>query len=153
KGEIRPSSSFIDAIRFWAGATDYRHNEIGLPESPDDTPGLAVRQTFTNQEQEGRVEVQFTPFDLRFATLRSAAGVQVGHQELNAPAPGGGPLSGLFDPNTTRSIAAYSFNEFRLTDTVRTQWSGRIERVDLNGITPDFPGTFLPDGGTPTGIS
>ena len=30
KGEWRSPFSFIDAIRFWGGATDYKHNEIGL---------------------------------------------------------------------------------------------------------------------------
>ena len=30
KGEYRPDAAAIEAIRFWAGATDYKHNEIGL---------------------------------------------------------------------------------------------------------------------------
>src|SRR5439155_590614 len=57
KGEYRPDAAAIDAIRFWAGATDYRHNEIGLADPADPTT-LGVRQTFTNKEQEVRVEVQ-----------------------------------------------------------------------------------------------
>ncbi len=44
-----------------------------------------VRQTFTNKEQEGRVEVQLLPFDLRFAALTTALGVQAGQQKLTAP--------------------------------------------------------------------
>src|SRR5262249_9053735 len=151
KGEFRPQSAFIDAIRFWVGGTDYKHAEIGLldPTNPF-TDG--DRQFFTNQEQEGRVEVQLTPFDLRFATLTSAVGVQVGHQKLTAPSPG---TPGLFDPNTTRNIAAHNFNEFKLTETLRAQLSGRVERVELNGTTPTFPGDFLPDGNalTSTGRS
>src|SRR5205823_3220762 len=51
KGEYRPDAAAIDAIRFWAGATDYRHNEIGLADPADPTT-LGVRQTFTNKEQE-----------------------------------------------------------------------------------------------------
>ena len=142
KGEWRPSTSFIDAIRFWVGSTDYKHDEIGLLD-PTDPATDGIRQTFTNQEQEGRVEVQLTPFDLRFATLTSAVGVQVGHQQLTAPSPDN---PGLFDPNTTRTLAVYNFNEFKLTDTLRAQLSGRIERVELNGTTPSFPTDFLPDG-------
>ena len=57
KGEYRPDAAAIEAIRFWAGATDYKHNEIGLADTADPTT-LGVRQTFTNKEQEGRVEVQ-----------------------------------------------------------------------------------------------
>jgi len=86
KGEYRPQSSFIDAIRFWVGSTDYKHDEIGLAD-PADLATDGIRQTFTNQEQEGRVEVQLTPFDLRFATLTSAVGVQVGHRSLTRPSP------------------------------------------------------------------
>jgi iron complex outermembrane receptor protein len=142
KGEYRPQSSFIDAIRFWVGSTDYKHDEIGLAD-PADLATDGIRQTFTNQEQEGRVEVQLTPFDLRFATLTSAVGVQVGHQKLNAPSPDN---PGLFDPNTTRNYAAYNFNESKLTDTLRAQLSARVDRVELNGTTPSFPADFLPDG-------
>ena len=62
KGEYRPPGSAIEAIRFWAGATDYKHNELANEGGFD-----GIQQTFTNKEQEGRVEVQLVPFDLRFA--------------------------------------------------------------------------------------
>ena len=58
KGEYRPQAGGIDAVRFWFGHTDYKHNEIGLPTRDPATDG--VRQTFTNKEQEGRVEVQLS---------------------------------------------------------------------------------------------
>ena len=86
KGEYRPDAAAIDAIRFWAGATDYKHNEIGLAD-PADPSTLGVRQTFTNKEQEGRVEVQMMPFNARFAAVTTAFGLQAGHQELTAPSP------------------------------------------------------------------
>src|SRR5882757_2667055 len=57
KGEYRPDAAAIDTVRFWAGATDYKHNEIGLADPTDPTTD-GVRQTFTNKEQEGRIEVQ-----------------------------------------------------------------------------------------------
>ena len=71
KGEYRPDAAAIEAIRFWAGATDYKHNEIGLADPADPTT-LGVRQTFTNKEQEGRVEMQLMPFNARFATVTTA---------------------------------------------------------------------------------
>src|SRR5882757_8812499 len=37
KGEYRPDTAAIDAVRFWAGATDYKHNEIGLADIADPT--------------------------------------------------------------------------------------------------------------------
>jgi iron complex outermembrane receptor protein len=142
KGEYRPDAAAIDAVRFWAGATDYKHNEIGLADTADLTT-LGVRQTFTNKEQEGRVEVQFAPFNIRFAALTTAVGVQASHQELTAPSPDdiGSPINGLWDPNRNTKVAGYIFNEFKFTDTTKAQIAGRIEHANLSGMTP----AFIPD--------
>jgi iron complex outermembrane receptor protein len=142
KGEFRPDSAAIEAIRFWAGATDYKHNEIGRTDAADFTTD-GVRQTFTNREQEGRVELQLMPFDARFATVTTALGVQASHQELTAPSPDdvGSPLNGLFDPNRNTRLAGYAFNELAFTNTTKAQIAGRIEHVSLTGSTP----SFIPD--------
>jgi iron complex outermembrane receptor protein len=140
KGEYRPQAGGIDAVRFWFGATDYKHNEIGLLD-PADPSTDGVRQTFTNKEQEGRLEVQLLPFNLRFATLTTALGLQAGHQELTAPSPDN---AGLWDPNDNHRVAGYMFNEFKFSETTKAQVAGRIEQVNLHGSTPTFPGDFLP---------
>jgi iron complex outermembrane receptor protein len=139
KGEYRPDAAAIEAIRFWLGATDYKHNEIGLG-IPGDPASDGVRQTFTNKEQEGRVELQLAPFNARFATVTTALGLQASHQELTAPSPDdpGSPLNGLFDPNKNTKLAAYVFNELRFTDSTKAQIAGRVERVDLSGTSPAF---------------
>ncbi|NEU98574.1 TonB-dependent receptor [Bradyrhizobium uaiense] len=139
KGEYRPDAAAIDAVRFWVGATDYRHNEIGLAD-PTDPLSDGVRQTFTNKEQEARVEVQMMPFNARFATVTTAFGLQGGHQELTAPSPDDptSPLNGLWDPNKNNRVAGYVFNELKFTDTTKAQIAGRIEHVDLSGTTPAF---------------
>ena len=135
KGEWRAPSPYIDAVRFWGGATDYKHSEIGLA---DDTNPASdgVRQLFTNKEQEGRVEVQFAPVNLRFASLTTAVGIQGGHQELTAPSPDN---PGLWDPNENSRIAGYMFNEFKFSATTKAQLAGRIEYVDLSGTSRTFP--------------
>ncbi len=142
KGEYRPDAAAIDAIRFWAGATDYKHNEIGLADAADPA-SLGVRQTFTNKEQEGRVEVQFAPFDARFAALTTAVGVQASHQKLTAPSPDdpGSPINGLFDPNRNTKVAGYIFNEFKFSDVTKAQIAGRVENARLSGTAP----AFVPD--------
>lgn len=142
KGEYRPDSAAIDAVRFWAGVTDYKHNEIGRTD-PADFSTDGVRQTFTNKEQEGRVEVQFAPLNVRFAALTTAVGVQASHQELTAPSPDdpSSPLNGLWDPNKNTKIAGYIFNEFKFSEVTKAQIAGRIEHVDLSGTTP----AFVPD--------
>ena len=118
----------IDAIRFWLGATDYKHDELA-----DEGGFDGIQQTFTNKEQEGRVEVQLMPFDLRFAALTTALGVQ-GSTRLTAP----GAEGGLFDPNRTPSVAGYMFNEFKFSDTFRMQVAGRIEQAHVKGSVPDL---------------
>ncbi|WGD50581.1 TonB-dependent receptor [Bradyrhizobium sp. CB1650] len=139
KGEYRPDAAAIDAVRFWAGATDYRHNEIGLADLADPTSD-GVRQTFTNKEQEIRTEVQLMPFNARLAEVTTAFGVQAGHQELTAPSPDdpGSPLNGLWDPNQNNRVAGYVFNELKFSETTRAQIAGRIEHVSLSGTTPAF---------------
>jgi iron complex outermembrane receptor protein len=142
QGEYRPDAAAIDAIRFWAGATDYKHDEIGLADSADLT-SLGVRQTFTNKEQEGRVEVQLAPFDVRFAALTTAVGVQASHQKLTAPSPDdpGSPINGLFDPNKNTKVAGYIFNEFKFSEATKAQIAGRVENARLSGTAP----AFVPD--------
>jgi iron complex outermembrane recepter protein len=154
KGEYRPDAAAIDAIRFWAGATDYRHNEIGLADPADPTT-LGVRQTFTNKEQEVRLEVQLMPFDARFATVTTAFGLQAGHQELTAPSPDdpGTLFNGLWNPNNNNRVAGYVFNEFKFTDSTKAQIAGRVEHVDLHGSMPNFPPDFLPDGNPQVSIA
>jgi len=145
KGEYRPQASGIDAVRFWFGATDYKHRELGL-EDPADLTSDTTHQTFTNRDYEGRAEVQLMPFDLRFAALTTALGVQAGHQKLTAPGEEPGPLSGLFAPNDNTRVAAYVFNELKFSDWTKAQVAARVEHVRLNGTTPNFPADFLPDG-------
>lgn len=142
KGEYRPDAKAIDAIRFWVGASDYKHNELGLA-AAGDASSDGVRQTFTNKEQEGRLEVQLAPFDIRFAALTTAIGVQASHQELTAPSPDdpGSPLNGLWDPNNNTKIAGYIFNELKFSDSTKAQVAARIEHVSLNGSTP----SIIPD--------
>lgn len=129
KGEFRPQSAYIEAVRFWAGLTDYKHHELANEGGFD-----GVQQTFTNKDLEARVETQLRPVDLSFATLTSAFGVQGMHQILTSP----GREGGLFDPNRTRSVAGYWFNEFRLTDTSRMQLAGRIEHATVSGAFPEL---------------
>jgi iron complex outermembrane receptor protein len=134
KGEFRPQSSVIDTVRFWLGASDYKHDEIANEGGFD-----GVQQTFTNKGREGRAEVQLMPFDLGFAVLTTAAGVQAAQQRLAAP----GLEGGLFDPNKSVSVAGFLFNEFRFSDTLKAQIAGRIESVKADGTAYQFPVDFL----------
>ena len=127
KGEIRPRENGVDAIRFWFGNTDYRHFELGVENGFD-----GVQQTFTNREQESRVEVQLTPFDLRFATLTTAVGVQGSYQRLNAPGAEGG---GLFDPKSHQQRREFSVQRIQVQRHAENadRWTYRTQRCDRLG--------------------
>jgi iron complex outermembrane receptor protein len=129
KGELRPDSHAIEAIRYWFGSTDYKHAEIA-----DEGGFYGEQQYFLSNQKEGRVEVQLQPFDLRFASLTIALGVQASREKLDAP----GLEGGLFDQNTTRSVAGYVFNELRFNAAQRLQLSGRIESNNVKGAVPDL---------------
>ena len=137
KAEYRPDSSAIEAVRAWVGATDYRHHELANEDGVD-----GIHSTFRNREQEGRVEMQFTPINTWLGPLVSALGIQAGHQELGTS----GEASGLLAPAETTRVAAYLFNELNLTNTLKFQVAGRVESVSVNGTASAFPSDFLPNG-------
>jgi len=129
KGEFRPQSASVETIRFWAGAANYKHYEIANMDG-----AYGVVQTFTSRELETRVETQLVPFRLPFATLKISFGMQGANQILTSP----GVDGGLFNPNTTRSVAGFLFNEFKFTDTLRMEVAGRIENASVAGSSPNL---------------
>ena len=98
KGEYRPHADGIDTIRFWLGATDYKHHELGLAD-PADPPQHGIRQTFTNKEQEGRARGHADAVRPAVRGAHHRGRRQAGHQELTAPSDDARPvLNGLFGP-------------------------------------------------------
>jgi len=142
RGEYRFDSGLFEAVRFWLGASDYKHNERGL----DDAGIDSIRATFTNRQVEGRVEVQHVPVQTVFGTLVGAAGVQGDLAKLGTS----GEAGGLLSPTDTRSLAGYLFEQLQLGAGLRLQASGRIEAVRAAGTTSFFPASFLPSF-SPTG--
>jgi iron complex outermembrane receptor protein len=96
--------------------------------------------------------VQLAPFNLRFAEMTTALGVQAGRQSLT----GAGddptsPVNGLFDPNKNHRVAGYIFNEFRFSPVTKAQVAARIEHVSLSGSFPSFIAPVF-DAADPTTI-
>ncbi|WP_445730608.1 TonB-dependent receptor [Methylocystis sp. IM2] len=138
KGEVRPRGGHVRAIRFWVGLGDYRHNEMAFADGLD-----GAQQTFTNQELETRVETLLEPVALPFGTLETSFGLQGAHQALTAS----GAEGGLFDPNRTRSVAGFLFNELIFNPAQRLQFAGRVEHAQILGAMPDSridPGVSFP---------
>ena len=141
KGEFRPQSSAIDVVRFWLGAVEYQHHELGLDDAGLDT----ARATFNNHAQEAKAEVKFMPMTTPFGTLISSIGTQFDHQQIDTA----GDAGSLLGSARTNRGAAYFYNEFWLTDTLRTLLAGRIETVRLDGTAGMFPSTLLPPPDNP----
>lgn len=126
KGEWRVNGSAIEAVRFWFGASDYAHNEVVREDGAN-----FVGSRFTNEEQEGRVELQHVPVRMAgLGELSGAAGVQWGHRDMRGQSFEG---DSLLEPAETDTIAAFMFEELRVSSKLRLQAAGRIEHVEVSG--------------------
>jgi iron complex outermembrane receptor protein len=68
-------------IRFWGGATGYKHAELGLAD-PNDLARTAFARSSPTRSRKAAGDAM--PFNLRFAEMTTAIGVQGGHQDLTA---------------------------------------------------------------------
>jgi len=130
RGEWRVRDYGIEAIRFWFGASDYAHNEIGFEAGP---PEIGSR--FTNNENEGRIEVQHLPVQTAFGELRGAVGTQFGQRKLVATSFEG---DSLLEPARTNNVAAFWFEELQVTKRLRLQAAARIEQTQVDGTGLDL---------------
>ena len=119
KGEFRPESSAIDVVRFWAGAVEYHHDEIGIGEDGID----GIQATFKNHAQEARSEIQFLPLATPLGSFISTVGAQFDHQQIDTSGDAGSLLG---DARTNRS-SAYFINQLWFTENFRSLLAGRIE--------------------------
>ena len=141
KGEFRPESSAIDVIRYWAGAVEYHHDELGLGDFNID----GVRATFNNHAQETRAEMQFLPMRTPLGALISTVGAQFDHQQLDTS----GDAGSLLGSARTNRGAGYFINELWFTDTLRSLLAGRVENVRLDGTAGIFPAALVPPPDNP----
>ena len=97
KGEWRAPSSAIDAIRFWGGFTNYKHNEIGLSD-PANFASASIQQSF-GVGVEHYVRLDFGGF---VALVDAVGGVDIDVPKLiidyEYPTPDGGVMTVRFDP-------------------------------------------------------
>jgi iron complex outermembrane receptor protein len=142
KGEFRPQSSAIDVIRYWAGAVEYHHDELGLGDTGID----GIQATFNNHAQEARSEIQFMPMATPLGTLVSVVGGQFDHQQIDTS----GDAGSLLGQARTNRAAGYFLNQLWFTDTLRLLSAGRVEPVRLDGTAGIFPPGLVPPPDNPT---
>jgi iron complex outermembrane receptor protein len=135
RGEWRVKAGGIDAIRYWLGFTDYKHDELHTEAGVTE-----IGSTFKNRQSEGRVEVQHLPVVTGLGVLTGAAGAQWGERKLSAAGEGGELLA----PNRTDTVAGFVFEELQATKELRLQAAARIEQTEVKGTAAIFPPGFLP---------
>ncbi|KAB1072458.1 TonB-dependent receptor [Methylobacterium planeticum] len=134
RGEYRPSSGPLEVIRYWAGYSVYRHDEIGIGETGID----GIQAVFKNREAEGRVELQHVPVFTALGTLTGALGLQSGRRVITTQ------LESFLPPTESRADALYLFEQLAIGHGLRVQAAGRIEGDRLSSSVTQFPADFLP---------
>ena len=140
KGEWRVGDFGVEAVRFWFGATDYKHDEV------DFLPVTVIGSTFLQTQYEMRMEAQHLPVKTVFGELRGAVGMQWSDRNLGAQ----GADGILLAPTSTQSLAGFVFEELQVTKRLRLQAAARIEGDDVAGTASTFPPSFLPPPDDPT---
>ena len=136
KGEYRPDFTGIAALRYWAGYTDYKHDEIGL----NDAVFEQIGATFKKRTSEAKAEIESMPMLTPFGALTTAVGTQFDHAQIDTA----GDAGSLLGSARTIRASAYFFNTLRLTDTWRTLLAGRIEQDRVDGTYGIFPAALVP---------
>jgi iron complex outermembrane receptor protein len=129
KGEWRVRDYGVDALRFWFGASDYKHSELAIHD-PGVDDEFEVGSLFTNKEQEARVEVQHVPVGTLLGEFTGAVGANWGHRKTRGQSFEG---ESLLEPVETDSIAAFWFEELALSRNMRLQAASRIEHTTVDG--------------------
>ncbi|MDO8981902.1 MAG: TonB-dependent receptor [Afipia sp.] len=140
KGELRAPIDGIDAVRFTFGASNYKHDELGLNGNGVDV----VKNIIKNREVEGRFELDHAAIATAMGALTGTWGAQFGQRDLGTD----GSLGGLLAPTKTNTAAAFAFEQIQFTDTLRMQAAARIENHIVKGMAPTFPADFLPPPNT-----
>ncbi len=126
KGEWNINSLAIETLRFWFGASDYAHNEL----VDEDGEIGEVGSRFTNEEYEGRAELQHAPFATSLGKLSGAVGISFVDRSTRGQSFEG---DSLLAPAETESIAGFWFEELALSRQLTFQAAARIEHTDVEG--------------------
>lgn len=151
KGEWRVNSKNVSAIRYWFGASDYEHVEIGShghgEEEHDDHDDHdhedehadedeeEIGSQFTNRAYEGRLEIESATRATRWGFARAFAGLQIQHQRERGQSYEG---DSLLEPATTESAAGYVFHQLAVSDRLRFDSAVRLEHVSVDGVGREF---------------
>ena len=154
KGEYRPDAAAIDAVRFWAGATDYRAQRDRACRSRRSQH----RRRATDLHQQGAGDPHRGAADAVQRALRrgdDGAGLSGRPSGIDRAEPGqsGHAVQRPVGPQQQHPRCRLRLQRVQVHGRDRGQIAGRIEHVELHGTTPNFPADFLPDGTPQVGIA
>ncbi|WP_159912045.1 TonB-dependent receptor [Pantoea sp. 18069] len=116
RGELRQPFTGVAAVRFRAGLTDYRHDEI---------EDGAIATTFSNKAHDARVEIEHLPI----AGLRGVVGMQTTNRKFSAVGE-----EAYVQPTETRRNSLFILEEYRWQDW-RFEAALRHERQTAEALT------------------
>lgn len=116
RGELRQPFAGVAAVRFRAGVTDYRHDEIEEG---------AIATTFTNKAHDARVEIEHQPI----GGLRGVLGMQTTNRKFSAIGE-----EAYVQPTETRRNSLFLLEEYRWQDW-RFEGALRHERQTAEALT------------------
>jgi iron complex outermembrane receptor protein len=116
RGELRQPFAGVAALRFRAGVTDYRHDEIEEG---------AIATTFKNKAHDARVEIEHQPI----GGLRGVVGMQTTNRKFSAIGE-----EAYVQPTETRRNSLFLLEEYRWQDW-RFEGALRHERQTAEALT------------------
>ncbi|MEG3060065.1 MAG: TonB-dependent receptor [Comamonas sp.] len=116
RGELRQPFAGVAAVRFRAGVTDYRHDEIEEG---------AIATTFKNKAHDARVEIEHQPI----GGLRGVVGMQTTNRKFSAIGE-----EAYVQPTETRRNSLFLLEEYRWQDW-RFEGALRHERQTAEALT------------------
>ncbi|MGE4371352.1 MAG: TonB-dependent receptor [Xanthobacter sp.] len=172
KGEFNLDSGPIETVRFWAGLSRYRHNELGLPHAHEheedddhdhdhdhdhnddhdhDDHDHADGDDVLNQLETVHGTFRSHAFEGRlefqhvpFSLPFGVARGALGVQVNYDDLETSGEAREFLAPARTSNVAAYLFEEVELTLTTRLQAAARVEAVNIHGEAANIPADYLP---------
>lgn len=140
RGEYRPVDGPIEVIRYWAGYSVYKHDEVGIGSNGVE----GIQAIFKNREAEARLELQHIPVFTELGKLTGALGFQSERRVINTE------LESFLPKTESRANAVYLFEELELRPGTRVQAAGRYEVDRVSGTASQFPSDQIPvDGQEP----
>lgn len=136
RGEWRVRDYGLSSLRWWFGASNYAHDEVGHhghdghDHDDDDHGPNEIGARFKNQEQELRIEAETQPNATQFGALTTVYGLSSGHRHTRGQSFEG---DSLLEPARTFTIGAFVLNTLALSERTALEAGARLDVTRIGG--------------------